>query len=350
MRKERAITKLLLQALSIRKAYGGVPALLDGSLSLRAGTVHALCGGNGAGKSTFLNVIMGLTEPDGGELRIDDKPHDFMRPAEAISAGIAMITQELSLIDELSVAENIFLGRQPFRFGLVDHSTMRLRADVLLQQLGFDVRADARVADLSVARKQLVEIARAISMNSRILIMDEPTSALSERETQVLFNAIRGLKAHNVGIIYVTHRLSELFHIADDYTVFRDGRFVESGAVADLDRDKLVRLIVGAALHKHQVARDKPSGDRRLEVTRLTRRDEFTEVSLTVDAGEVLGIYGLVGSGRSEFLNCLFGLTRAHGGKVAIDGERVTIVSPRDAMKKGISLVTEDRKESGLIA
>ena len=273
-----------------------------------------------------------------------------MRPAEAIDAGIAMITQELSLIDELTVAENIFLGRQPIRFGLVDHSAMRSQAGELLEQLGFDVRAEARVGDLSVARKQLVEIARAISMKSRILIMDEPTSALSERETHVLFKAMHGLKTHNVGIIYVTHRLSELFHVADDYTVFRDGRFVEFGAVADLDRDKLVRLIVGAELHKHQVAKRSGRGDRRIEVTSLSRRGEFADVSLTVEGGEVLGIYGLVGSGRSEFLNCLFGLTRAHSGEVAIDGDRVAIDSPRDAMRKGISLVTEDRKESGLVA
>ena len=344
------MTKFLLQALSVRKTYSGVPALLDGSLNLRSGTVHALCGGNGAGKSTFLNVIMGLTTPDGGELFLDGKAHNFMGPAEAINAGIAMITQELSLIDELSVAENIFLGRQPIRFGLVDHSAMLLHAGELLKQLGFDVPAEARVAELSVARKQLVEIARAISMKSRILIMDEPTSALSERETQVLFNAMRSLKTHNVGIIYVTHRLSELFQIADDYTVFRDGRFVESGVVADLDRDKLVHLIVGAALHKHQVESRGRRGDRRLEVTRLSRMGEFHDVSLTVDGGEVLGIYGLVGSGRSEFLNCLFGLTRAQSGEVAIDGERVAIYSPRDAMKKGFSLVTEDRKESGLVA
>ena len=339
----------LLQAFSIRKTFNGVPALSDGSLNLRPGTVHALCGGNGAGKSTFLNVIMGLIAPDGGELLIDGKPHEFMGPAEAINAGISMITQELSLINDLSVAENIFLGRQPVRFGLVDHSAMRLRAGELLQQLNFDVPAEALVGDLSVARKQLVEIARAISTKSRILIMDEPTSALSERETLVLFNAMRSLKAHNVGIIYVTHRLRELFGIADDYTVFRDGRFVESGAIADLDHDRLVHLIVGAPLHNHQVANRGRRGDRRLAVTRLSRVGEFTDVSLAAEGGEVLGIYGLVGSGRSEFLNCLFGLTRAHSGEVAIDGERVAIRSPRDAMKKGFSLVSEDRKESGLV-
>ena len=344
------MTDLLLEARGIHKAYNGVPALIDGGIKLRPGTIHALCGGNGAGKSTFLNVLMGLVSRDGGEFLIDGKPAHFSTPAEALAAGITIITQELSLVDDLSVAENIQLGRESTRHGLVDYAAMRRHTEALMQRLGFDISARSRVGDLSVARKQLVEIARAISHDSRILIMDEPTSALGAGETKVLFEAIRGLKAQNVGIIYVSHRLRELFAIADDYTVFRNGRFVETGAMDDLDRNTLVRLIVGQDLHHHEPAIRAGQSRTKLKVSGLSRKGEFSGIDLQVATGEVLGIYGLVGAGRSEFLACLFGLNRPDSGEVELDGKPVSIASPRDALRHGLSLVTEDRKDSGIIA
>jgi ABC-type sugar transport system ATPase subunit len=340
---------LLLRAENIRKSFHGVPALLSGALALRPGTVHALCGGNGAGKSTFLNIIMGLLEPDGGEIEIDGKPIRFSSPGDALASGVAMITQELSLIEDMSVAENVVLGREPLSMGLVDYRATQRYAEALFSRLGFDLPTRARLGDLSMARRQMVEIARAIGYDSHILIMDEPTSALGETETRVLFAAIEKLKRLNVGIIYVSHRLNELAQIADDYTIFRDGRFIQTGAMAELTRDGLVRLIVGRELHRHQPsarARAKPI----VEVSGLSRAGEFEDVSLEVGAGEVLGIYGLIGAGRSEFLNCLFGLNRPDRGEVRLAGAPVVVASPRDAFRLGMSLVPEDRKDWGVIA
>ena len=340
---------LLLRAADVRKAFHGVPALISGALALRRGTVHALCGGNGAGKSTFLNIIMGLLEPDGGEIEIDGSPVRFSGPGDALAAGVAMITQELSLIEDMTVAENVVLGREPLSMGLVDYRAAQRYAQDLFDRLGFDLPPRARLGDLSMARRQMVEIARAIGYNSRILIMDEPTSALGESETQVLFAAIEKLKRLDVGIIYVSHRLNELARIADDYTIFRDGRFVQTGPMAELSRDELVRLIVGRELHRHQ-----PSARSRKEpvvqVSGLSRAGEFENVTLEVGSGEVLGIYGLIGAGRSEFLNCLFGLNPPDRGEVKLAGAPVAVSSPREAFRLGMSLVPEDRKDWGVVA
>ncbi len=341
---------MLLRARGVAKSYNGVPALRDGRLDLRAGSIHALCGGNGAGKSTFINIVMGLADRDAGEILIDGRPVRFAGPGEALAAGLAVITQELSLVDDMTVAENIALGREPKRAGFVDYRAMTGNARTLLDRLNFPIKPGTRVGDLSVARKQLVEIARAISYNSRVLIMDEPTSALGESDTRMLFDAIAGLKPHGVGIVYVSHRLSELFEIADDYTVFRDGRFVQSGPMASIDRAGLVQAIVGRALHHREARPAQAAGQPALAVDNLSRKNEFDGVSLEVGRGEILGIYGLVGSGRSEFMNCLYGLTRADRGTVTIDGAPVRIEGPRAGLAHGLALVTEDRKDTGLVA
>jgi ABC-type sugar transport system ATPase subunit len=338
----------ILTAEGVTKSYSGVPALRDGRLTLRAGSVHALCGGNGAGKSTFLNVIVGLTRRDGGHVVLKGQDVDFGSPRESLHAGIAIITQELSPIPGTTVAENIYLGREPTKLGFVDYSALFAQAEALLKRLRFPVEARARISDLSLAQIQLVEIAKAISQNREILIMDEPTSAIGEAETEILFDAIRSLKETGVGIIYVSHRLSELFRIADDYTVFRDGAFVETGRMADIDRARLVQLIVGRAVTE-QVPVPAAIGQVMIDVKGLTQGRFFQDIDATVRQGEVLGIFGLMGAGRSEFLNALYGLTKPDRGDIAISGKAIKASSPRRSLDRGMALITEDRKSTGLV-
>jgi putative xylitol transport system ATP-binding protein len=344
-------TPLLLQAEHVAKAYAGIPALRDGRLSLRSGSVHALCGGNGAGKSTFLSILMGITQRDAGNILLNGKPVQFDRPSDALAAGVAMITQELEPIPYMTVAENIWLGREPRRAGcIVDSKELNRRTRELLQSLEFDVDAASPMHRLSVAQIQLVEIAKAFSHDCQVMIMDEPTSAIGEREAETLFKAIRRLTARGAGIIYVSHRLSELAQIADEYTIFRDGAFVESGRMADIDRAHLVRGIVGQELQRidHKVGRECAE-DNCLSVTGLSREGEFQDISLQLRQGEILGIYGLMGSGRSEFLNCLYGLTEPDSGSVTLQGQPLPIGVPAATIRAGMSLVTEDRKDSGLV-
>jgi len=340
--------RFLLSARNIAKTYGSIAALTDGRLDLRSGSIHALCGGNGAGKSTFLSILMGLTRPDGGHIELDGTAVHFTSPREALEAGIAIITQELSPIVEATVAENIYLGREPTRFGLVDYPALFRDAQDLLNRLRFPIDARARVGDLSIAKIQLVEIAKAISRQSRILIMDEPTSAIGETETDILFDAIRSLTQQGVGIIYVSHRLSELFRIADDYTVFRDGAFVQTGKLSDIDREELVRLIVGRTVRQEKGAERDP-GKTILSVRNFTKSGVFENISLDLREREILGVFGLMGAGRSEFLDSLFGVTRHDSGEIEIDGRMAKIRSPREAIAKRIAFATEDRKETGLI-
>ncbi len=341
---------LLIDAEGVAKSFAGVRALRDGRLALRPGTVHALCGGNGAGKSTFLNVLMGLLRRDAGRIAVRGAEVNFATPAQALAAGIAIITQELSPIPDMTVAENLFLGREPRRLGcIVDRAALNRRASALLDRLRFRIEPTATMRSLSLAQTQLVEIAKAISHESTVLIMDEPTSAIGEAETAILFDAIRTLTGHGVGVIYVSHRLTEIFAIADDYTVFRDGGFVAMGRIADIDRPGLVRLILGADVRDEYRAHPAPGGPPMLEVEGLGRDGWFADITLGVRRGEVLGIYGLMGAGRSEFLETVYGLAPANGGAIRIDGQAVAITRPADALGAGMALVTEDRKATGLV-
>ena len=345
------MSDLLLEAHGVKKSFAGVPALRNGAIELRPGRVHALCGGNGAGKSTFLNVLTGQLRRDGGSVSVKGKPVDFHSPAQALAAGIAIITQELSPVLDMTVAENLYLGREAMRAGglLVDHARMRHDASALLQRLGFDIEPAARLRSLSLAKRQLVEIAKAISRDGEILIMDEPTSAIGEAETEVLFKAIRQLTAHGVGVVYVSHRFSEIFTIAQDYTVLRDGARVESGLIADITRERLIQLIVGASVTRAQrdaSAADKPT---LLHARGFSRRGKFQDIELKVGRGEILGLYGLMGAGRTEFVNALYGLDKRDAGTLAIDGHEVKVRHPQDAIAHGIALLTEDRKDSGLV-
>ena len=339
----------LLEADGVAKRFGGVPALVDGRLTLERGSVHALCGGNGAGKSTFLSILMGILRRDDGTIRVRGEAVEFEGPDDALRARISIITQELSPIPGMTVAENIYLGREPCRLGVVvDYPRIFAIAGQLMDRLGFDIDPRTPMHRLSLAQTQLVEIAKAFSHDSEILIMDEPTSAIGERETEVLFDAIRRLTAHGAGIVYVSHRLSEIFRIADRYTVLRDGSFVESGLIGNIDRNHLVGVIVGRNLKPAEKARRAP-GAPVLQTTALGRRGEFSDISLTVHRNEVLGIYGLMGAGRSEFLNCIYGLSAPQQGEVKLCNKKLAAGSPARSIAAGLSLVTEDRKETGLV-
>lgn len=340
----------LVCAKNVAKSFNGVPALRNGCLELRSGSVHALCGGNGAGKSTFLNILMGILQRDAGSIRVKGQEVNFSSPNEALSAKISIITQELSPIPGMTVAENIFLGREPKHLRVVvDYRKLFERAEQLLNKLRFDIDPRAPMHRLSLAQTQLVEIAKAFSHQSEIIIMDEPTSAIGENETETLFDAIRSVSAQGAGIIYVSHRLSEIFTIADKYTVFRDGGFIETGLLADIDRRHLVRQIVGRELNASNRAAAKTDGETVLSVKNLSRQGEFEDISLDVKRGEVLGIYGLVGSGRSEFLNCIFGITKQESGTATLLDKPIVKGNPGKAIRQGLSLITEDRKATGLI-
>jgi putative xylitol transport system ATP-binding protein len=340
----------LLKAERIQKSYGGVPALHDGRMDLRSGSVHALCGGNGAGKSTFLNILMGIDSPDGGRIWLNGRELAFTSPASALAAGISIITQELSPIPDMTVAENLYLGREPRRGRwFVDRGTMLRMAAELLERLNFQVDPRAKMRELSLGQTQLVEIARAIDQHSTVLIMDEPTSAIGEKETTVLFEAIEHLKSQGVGVIYVSHRLSELFSIADDYTVFRDGRFVQTGRLGDIDRDDLIRLIIGRTLVEHQSPAPAAAQKTLLEVKGFSRPGEFEDINLSLKSGEIVGLYGLMGAGRSEFASALYGISHRNSGSLWIEGRALDITSPAEALSHGMAMITEDRKVSGLI-
>lgn len=339
----------LLEVQGLKKSFGGVAALREGCFRLRAGSVHALCGGNGAGKSTFLKILMGIHKRDAGSIRRRGQEVDFSSPADALASGIAIIEQELSPIPHMTVAENIYLGREPStRFGGIDFKTMNQNAQRLLDQLEFKIRANQYMMHLSVAQMQLVEIAKALSHDAEVIFMDEPTSAIGEKEAQQLFKTIERLKATGKGVVYVSHRLSEIFQIADSYTVFRDGSYIGSGNLADVDRPSLIKMIVGRELGEEYVKTNVPTDIVGLEVTNLTAPGKVEDISFEVKQGEIFGIYGLMGSGRTEIFNCIFGLDKIEKGEIKLHGEPITISKPADAMKHGIAFVTEDRKVTGL--
>ncbi|ODT59487.1 MULTISPECIES: sugar ABC transporter ATP-binding protein [Paracoccus] len=340
----------LLEASGFRKSFNGVAALRLGQFTLMPGSVHALCGGNGAGKSTFLKILMGIHHRDAGRLLRNGAEVTFDNPSQALDNGISIIEQELSPVPAMTVAENIYLGREPVGlFGRIAFREMNSRAQDLLDGFHFGIRADTLMMDLTVAQTQLVEIAKALSYDAEVIIMDEPTSALGEAEADQLFAAIAMLKARGKGVIYVSHRLSEIFGICDSYTVFRDGAFVETGALADIDKDRLIQLVVGRPLTEEFVKDNTPGDDTLLAVQGLAADRGVRDVSFSVRRGEILALYGLMGSGRTEIFDRLFGLSGQTAGQIMIDGAPVTITTPRHAIDAGLAYVTEDRKRSGLV-
>ncbi|HDS3816693.1 sugar ABC transporter ATP-binding protein [Morganella morganii] len=340
----------LLRVEGVRKAFGQVVALKNAQFSLKRGSIHALCGGNGAGKSTFLSILMGFIRPDAGEIYVKGKRCEFHQPIEALHAGIAIVQQELSSIPDLTVAENIWLGREPRRFGFVDFKQLNRQTAELLTDLHFDISPSEKMRNLSVAEQQLVEIAKALShADADIIIMDEPTSAIGEEDAQKIFDVITRLTEKGKGIIYVSHRLSEIFQIADTFTIFRDGTFITDGPLADITREKLIELIIGREIKDEFAKFNEPTDETIMEVRELSRDDQVQDISLTLKKGEILGIYGLVGSGRSEFLDLIFGIEHADKGTIKIGDRFLNKHTPKDSINAGIAYVTEDRKDTGLM-
>jgi ABC-type sugar transport system ATPase subunit len=335
----------------ITKTFAGFAALKRVSLDVRPGEVHALLGENGAGKSTLIRVIAGAHPPDSGEIRVGGEVVRFASPREARRRGIATVYQELLLFPELTVAENIFLGNAPrTRLGTLSWREMRARARALLDSLDSpDLDVDAKVSGLSVANRQRVEIAKALSQDPRVLVMDEPTASLAGADVERLMAIVRRLRERGVAILYVSHRLSEIFALADRVTVLRDGANVGTRAMAEVNEVALVSMMVGRAIDQLFPKADVPPGEVVLEVRHLSHKSKVRDVSLEVRSGEILGIAGLVGSGRTELALTLFGITPATAGEIVLRGTRVTIDSPRRARDLGIAYVPEDRGLQGLI-
>jgi len=338
----------ILEVDGVRKEFPGVVALDNVQLNVRPGAVHALMGENGAGKSTLMKIIAGVYIPDRGEVRFAGKKLNIQNPLDALNSGIAMIHQELNLMNTMTVSENIWIGREPKNFvGLIDHAQMQRMTQELFDNLNIRLEPQADVGTLTVAQKQMVEIAKAVSFNSDVLIMDEPTSAITETEVEHLFQIIRSLRAKGVGIVYITHKMSELFEIADELTVFRDGQYIATVDAKDVTRDEIIKMMVGREITDMFPKVDCEIGETILEVKDLTLPGAFKDVSFSLRRGEILGVAGLVGSGRSNVAEAIFGVIPASSGQIFVDGEQIDVQSPQVAMKHGMAFLTEDRKETG---
>lgn len=341
----------VLEMRNIRKAFGGVVALHDASLRLRAGTVHALLGENGAGKSTLIKVLAGVYRPDGGQIEMAGQPVAFDNPAQARDAGMAVIYQEPTLFPDLSVAENIFMGRHPIdpRFRRIHWTVLRREVRELLQRVGLSLDPGERLRGLSVADQQLVEVAKALSLHARVVVMDEPTASLTPSEVERLFGIVRQLRDDGVAIVFIGHRLEEIFAVSDQITVLRDGTYVGTFDTSDLTPERAVALMVGRPLETLYSRKRAQAGEPVLRVDRLRREGVFTDISFEVRAGEIVGLAGLVGAGRTEVARAVFGIDRLDEGTVTLDGRVVRFDSPRAAVRAGLSYVPEDRQAQGLV-
>jgi len=346
--KSEAITVLTMR--HIRKSFPGLVALDDVDFNLRKSEVHVLLGENGAGKSTLVKILGGAYQKDAGEITLDDRKIDIKNPRHAQQTGIACIHQEFNLIPHLSVGENILLGREPMRIGaLIDQTAIFREAEKALRDLGVDIDVRKPVHELSVAEQQIVEVAKALSMEARILIMDEPTSALTEHEIQSLFATIRKLKQRDVGIIYISHRLDELFEIGDRVTVLRDGKYVGTRDVSSISKPELIRMMVDRPVGERFPKQGADRGEEVLRVEGLGIKSVLKDISFSLYRGEVLGIAGLMGSGRTTLARTIFGLEKPDTGKIYVKGRLSDIRSPRAAIASGIGFLTEDRKTQGLV-
>ena len=340
---------MLLELQHIEKRYGGVAALADGNLAVERGEVHLLLGENGAGKSTLMKIIAGIVERDAGQMLWQGREVHLKTPSEAAAIGISMVHQESLLAPHLTVAENLYLGREErLPFGWVKRSRMMEAASRVIAEHGFPLRAEWRVEKLTPAGKQLVEICRAILHGSSLVIFDEPTSSLSGAEAAEVFRIVRTLRERNMGVIYITHRLDELQAVGDRVTILRDGKTVHNGALAELTTESIIRHMVGREVSALYQRNPLAPGEERLRVEHLTRLGELTDICFSLRAGEIVGMAGLIGAGRTELCRALFGVDPVDSGRVSVCGRPVSIRSPKEAVKAGLALVSEDRQVTGL--
>lgn len=347
---DESAPETLIKARGLWKAFPGVQALAEVDFELRSGEVHVLVGENGAGKSTLVKILSGVYHPDRGELLFKGEPMSLGTPHTALQAGIATVYQEFNIVPEMTVAQNIFLGREPGRGVLLDRRRLRRQAEELMADLDIELDADANAAELGVAHLQMVEILRALAISDfRVLILDEPTAALSRHEIEVLFRVIGQLRNQGVGLLYISHRLEEIAQIGDRVTVLRDGRRIITRKVSEVDTESVVEWMVGRSFTQLFPERDGEPGEELLRVKDLTLRSGRAQhVSLSVRKGEVVGVFGLVGAGRTETVRGVFGLDRLESGYVEVAGSRVVIRHPRHAVESGLGLAPEDRKAQGI--
>ena len=339
----------ILEMLDIVKEFPGVRALKGVQLKVRPGTVHTLMGENGAGKSTLMKCLIGIHPPTSGKIIFKGQEVHYKTTLEAMNSGISMIHQELSPVPERSVCDNVWLGREPRKGLIVDHKKMREDCIALFKRLNLDLDPDAKMGDLTVAKMQMVEIAKAVSYDSQIVIMDEPTSSLTDAEVEQLFRIIADLKAKNVAIIYISHKMDEIFRISDDITVYRDGEYIATDRAENLNVDKVIQLMVGREVTQMFPKVDCPIGETILKVENLSSGKAVKNVSFELHRGEILGMAGLVGAGRTETAEAIFGMRHITGGKIYKDGKELHIKSPEDAIENKIGLLTEDRRGNGIV-
>lgn len=338
----------ILTLKNITKEFPGVKALDDVTINIERGTIHGLVGENGAGKSTLIKVLAGIYRPNKGEIILDGKPCRFNSPIEARRAGISVVHQEIKLAEPLSVAENMFLGNVQLKNGLVDWTGMRRRAREIVEDLGMDIDINAQVSSLTVAKKQIVEIMHAINNNSRILIMDEPSAVLTDRELEVMFRIVKQLRDKGITIIYISHRLDEIFGLCSNVSVLRDGRHIDTIPVASVDRQGLINMMVGREMGQEYPKEVGNVGGTILEVKNLSR-GILQDISFEVKSGEVFGISGLVGAGRTELARAILGIDKPESGEVYVRGKKVHYRTFADAIRDGLGLIPEDRKLQGLV-
>ena len=339
----------ILRLRGINKAFPGVKALTDVDLTIRKGEVHALVGENGAGKSTLMKIISGAYKKDSGTVWFDGKEVENTTPKQSEQMGISIIYQELNLIERISVAENVFIGRYPLRGGLVQWGKMVKDAQALFDEYELKIDAKRLVRSLTMAQKQMVEIIKAVSINAKVIIMDEPTSSLSGKETESLFRIIEKLKANGVAVVFITHRLDEIFAICDRMTVLRDGHYVGEKNISEITKSEMIAMMIGRELTQQYPERHNEIGEVTLEVKNISDGGKHVDnVSFAAHRGEVLGFYGLVGAGRTETMRMVFGVDPRVGGQVFLHGKEINLKNPRDAIRHGIGFITENRRDEGL--
>lgn len=338
----------LLEVKALKKSFNGIEVLHSVDFEAQAGRVTALVGENGAGKSTLMKILMGEYTADSGEIRLEGKPVQFTSPHQALTNGISMIFQEMSPFPELTVAENIYMGREPCRFGFLKKKEQRRMAEQKLKELGVNLDADRKVKTLTVSELQLLEITKAVSYDSKVVIMDEPTSSLTDSEVSLLFRMIKTLKKKQVAVIYISHKLDELFQIADQICVLRDGKMISSRPVNEVNREVMISEMVGRTMDQIYPSVEKTIGETIFRVENLTRRGVFEDISFEIKKGEILGIAGMVGSGRTEVAEALFGVEKYQSGSIYLKEKEIKIGNTRDAIHWGMALVPEDRARCGL--